>query len=243
VSLSLGARYIDSKKGGDGAITVNNFAFDAVPEQTANIDFSKEATGWSGVLGVNLSPTDRLNIGLRYEMSTKLDYEDKVSQDNMGLLQNLGISDGNKTRYDLPAVFGLGVAHKITPDLTTHVTLTYYFQESADWNGAEDNVENGYDLGIAFEYDVNDKLKASLGYLYTDTGLDAENMTPEMPELNASTIGGGVAYTLAPGLDLNFGAGFVFCQDDSFVNTATGAEIEYRKDILFLAFGIQYKFM
>jgi len=81
-----------------------------------------------------------------------------------------------------------------------------------------------------------------VGYLYTKTGVDAENMTPELPELDAHSLGVGVAWEVIPKLALNFGLGHVFYQSDSFVSV-TGAEIEYEKDITFIAFGIQYKFM
>ena len=55
------------------------------------------------------------------------------------------------------------------PDLTTAIRPTKI------------DVDNGYDLGIAFEYTFNPKLKGSIGYLHTDTGIDAEYMLPEAP--------------------------------------------------------------
>ena len=70
---------------------------------------------------------------------------------------------------------------------------TYYFNENADWGGAEDKVDNGYDLGIALEYHFNDSLLASIGYLYTKLGVDPEDMLPENPELDANSIGVGIA--------------------------------------------------
>lgn len=109
--------------------------------------------------------------------------------------------------------------------------------------GDEDLVDNGYDLGIAFEYTFNPKLKGSIGYLHTDTGIDAEYMLPEAPQLNANTIGTGVAYEAIPGMILNFSLGNAFYEDDSFVEPTTGTTIEYEKNNFFLAFGIQYKFM
>jgi long-chain fatty acid transport protein len=121
--------------------------------------------------------------------------------------------------------------------------LTYYFNEDADWMGDEDLVDNGYDLGIVFEYTFNPKFKGSIGYMYTDTGIDAEYMLPENPPLNANTIGAGVAYEAIPGMILNFGLGNSFYQSDSFVEPTTGTTIEYEKNNFFFALGIQYKFM
>jgi long-chain fatty acid transport protein len=74
-------------------------------------------------------------------------------------------------------------------------------------------------------------------------------MTPWLPELDAHTLGAGVAWKVIPNLDLNFGIGQVFYQDDDFVWTSTdlfgnttGYDVEYEKEITFLAFGIEYKF-
>ncbi len=109
--------------------------------------------------------------------------------------------------------------------------------------GDENFVDNGYDLGIALEYTFNPKLKGSIGYLHTDTGIDAEYMLPEAPELNANTIGTGVAYEAIPGMILNFSLGNAFYEKDSFVESTTGTTIEYEKNNFFFALGIQYKFM
>ncbi|UCD89240.1 MAG: hypothetical protein JSW04_12555, partial [Desulfobacterales bacterium] len=74
---------------------------------------------------------------------------------------------------------------------------------------------------------------------------------PEVPELDAHTLGAGVAWEVIPNLDVNFGVGQVFYDSESFTRTLfadyTGAPIQeaikYEKDITFLAFGVEYKFM
>ncbi|MBW2193851.1 MAG: hypothetical protein JRF27_08710, partial [Deltaproteobacteria bacterium] len=92
-------------------------------------------------------------------------------------------------------------------------------------------------------YAFTKTVKGSIGYLYTKTGVDeAKNMTPELPELDANTIGGGVVWAVMPNLDLNFGISEVFYESASFTSTTTGDNIEYEKDIIILGFGIQYRF-
>jgi hypothetical protein len=66
-------------------------------------------------------------------------------------------------------------------------------------------------------------------------------MLPESPELNADTIGAGVAYECIPGMILNFAIGNAFYQSDSFISSI-GSEIEYEKNNFFIALGVQYKF-
>ena len=49
-------------------------------------------------------------------------------------------------------------------------------------------------MGVALEYTFNSQWKGSIGYMYTDVGIDPDNMSIEAPELDAHTIGFGVGY-------------------------------------------------
>ena len=251
-SVSLAARYIDAYKESKGALTASPTAVGAAlgaPSITGNVDYEEEADGWGGIIGVNIAPSSELNIGLRYETKTGLDFDQKVNTDNLGLLPSLGVNDGASVSRDLPAILGLGLSYKFTPKIRVETNFTLYLNSDAGWTDTAptsrdpSDVDNGYDLGIAVEYTFNNKMKGSLGYLHTDTGIEAKNMLPESPELNANTIGAGVAYEAIPGMILNFSLGNAFYEDDSFVSAITGAEVEYQKNNFFLAFGIQYKFM
>ena len=244
-SVSLAAMYVDTKKDANGHVTIT--AANSLPsvndDRTAYVDYEEDADGWGGVIGLNISPTDQWNIGLRYNTKVNLDYDQTVNQDNLGVLPALGITNGGESTRDLPAILGIGVSYKLNDKIRLETNLTYYFNEDADWMGAEDLVDNGYDLGLALEYTFTPTLKGSIGYLHTDTGIDAEYMLPEAPQLNANTIGAGVAYEAIPGMMLNFSLGNAFYEDDSFVESTTGTTIEYQKNNFFMAFGIQYKFM
>lgn len=160
------------------------------------------------------------------------------------LLAVQGIRTGVKERRDLPALLGLSAGIRISPELKLDTTLTYYFNESADWKRDEDNVDDGFDAGLSLEYMFSDKLKGSIGYMHTDTGIDAKYMTKENPQLSANTVETGIAYSYTPNLDLNFGISKVFYEKDSYIDTSSGSSInvEYSKDIMFMGFGVQYKF-
>jgi long-chain fatty acid transport protein len=235
-SVSLAAMYVDTQKEAKGSVTFKNVN-PLAPNQIAKVDYEEDANGWGGVIGVNISPTDQWNIGIRYNTKVNLDYDQTVNQDNFRVLPSNGITNGGESTRDLPAILALGVSYKLNDKIRLETNFTYYFNEDADWMGDEDLVNNGYDLGLALEYTFNPKLKGSIGYLHTDTGIDAEYMLPEAPQLNANTIGGGVAYEAIPGMMLNFSLGNAFYEDDSF------SVVEYEKNNFFMAFGIQYKFM
>jgi long-subunit fatty acid transport protein len=104
-------------------------------------------------------------------------------------------------------------------------------------------VDNGYDAGVALEYHFNDSLLASIGYMHTELGFNAEDMLPDNPELDANTLGGGIAYAYNQKFHINLGIGHTWYEDDDFVSSLTGFKIEYEKDITFLAFGLEYRFM
>ena len=244
-SFSLGLRYIDAFTEAEGSATV----LDAIPPVMplpVRLSFEEEGSGWGAIFGVNLAPNDQVNIGIRYETETNLDLEATIKEDTSGLLPLLlGISNGKERPRDLPALLGLGVSYRITPRLRTEVNLTYYFNEDADWGGAENLVDNGYDAGITFEYIFTDKITGSIGYIHTELGVDPQDMSSENPELDANTIGAGIAYAFNEKFHTNISIGNSFYKDDSFVTPAPlpPITVEYKKNVFFLALGLEYRFM
>lgn len=235
-AVSLAARNIQADKEADGHVT-----YGPLVNNTEYFDYDQSANGWGGVIGVNISPGDAWNIGLRYETKTELEFKYQVNRDSLGLLAGAGITSGTKTQRDLPAIFGAGVSYRVTPKWRVETNLTWYFNTDADWDGAEDNVDDGYDLGIGVEYMLNDKWTLMAGYLYTDAGVDPKYMTPSAPELDANTIGAGFAWKALKDLTVNFAVGNAFYTSDSFT-FANVDKIEYEKNNFFLGFGLEYKF-
>jgi long-chain fatty acid transport protein len=246
VSVALAARYVDATRKAEGSITTAPTPageFVGATPVTAKVNYEQDGTGWTGIMGLNLAPNDVLNIGLRYEIKTSLDLKAKVKEGGAILAQQaIPIINGQSNSRDLPALLGLGGSYRITPKLRTEVDLTYYFNDNADWSGAENKVDNGYDIGIAFEYIFNDKLTGSVGYMYTSLGMDPQNMLPENPELDANTIGAGIAYALNEKFHTNISIGNSFYSDDSFISSTTGATVKYEKNVFFLALGLEYRF-
>ena len=243
ISVSLGARFVDAKREFKGHATLGVAAAPGVFDTTYNVDYEETGDGWGGIIGVNVAPTEELNIGLRYETKTSIDLETSVATNTLpGALNGL-ITDGFKRNRDLPALLGLGVSYKFSPKIRVEADLTYYFNDDADWenvpitSGDETQKDDGYDLGIACEYTFNPKWKASVGYMYTDVGIDPNNMSIETPELDASTIAAGVAFKATPQLDFNLGILKTFYDD-----ATTTSGIKYEKDVVIIALGIQYKF-
>jgi long-chain fatty acid transport protein len=254
-SFSLGGRYIDATELDIKASATIADSTGTFPDQTATVELDRTGTGWCGIIGLNIAPTEQFNLGIRYETKTELDFETDVKRDTQRILPGLGVLDGEEKSRDLPALLGVGASMDITPEFRAEANLTYYFNDDADWTGnltsqnglidlPNTDRDNGYDLGIAFEYTFMDQWLASFGYMFTETGLDADNMKYEAPELDAHSIAGGVKWSPTDRLDLNLGVLKTFYQSETTTPVAglfpTGVELE--KDVIIIALGIQYKF-
>jgi long-chain fatty acid transport protein len=249
-SLALGARYVDTTREATGEVTISpTVSMPGVnPATTANVGYEEDASGWGGVIGVNIAAADAWDIGIRYDTQVDLDYDQTINQDTFNVLGALGITNGGTRTRNLPGIFAFGVSYKFGEKWRLETGLTYYLNSSAGFEDIpgtsrdESAVDDGYDIGIMAEYSFSETLRGSLGYLYTSTGVEAQDMTPENPELDANSIGAGVVWEATPGFDINIGIGHVFYTSESFTSAATGATIEYEKDVTFLALGFQYKF-
>ena len=93
---------------------------------------------------------------------------------------------------------------------------------------------------MAVEYCLNEKMRASVGFLNAKGGAKEDYQTDMSYSLNSNTIGFGFAYKLADNILLNVGALNTFYGDDE-KNTDTYKET-YKKTTFGFAFGIDYKF-
>lgn len=239
MSVSLGARYVDASRDFSGYAKLNGTVLGNI---TPSVDYEETGDGWGGIIGINLTPIEKLNIGLRFETKTSIELETHVNNDTVpGGLP--GLTNGAKRNRDLPALLGVGVSYKFTPKLRVETDLTYYFNQNAGWDNnpvtaADETVkDDGYDIGIACEYTINPQWKASVGYMYTFVGIDPNNMSIETPELDANTIAGGVAFNPTPNWGINLGVLKTFYKD---AETSNG--VKFEKDVVIVALGVQYKF-
>lgn len=238
ISVSAGLRYVDAFKNIDGTVVVSNSGLPGVSSTPYNVEVEQDASGWGGFLGANIAPTDELNIGIRLETKTKLDFETDLKNDDTG--GGAGYVDGDKTREDLPGLLGLGASYKITPEFKLGCSYTYYFEKSATWEGRLKEAGDSWDLALGAEYAFSPALKASLGFMMTRVSIDSEDLLSEAPELDANTIAAGVAWNPMEQLTLNFGIIKVMYDSETKVTAASSAELD--KDSTGIAVSAQYRF-
>lgn len=195
------------------------------------VDVEQNGTGISPIIGVNISPTENLNIGIKYEFATKLELTNSTATNKGGLIgfDPLGAGriylfpDGAKTRGDLPALLTLGVSYDIGSKLSLAGGFHYYFDKSADYGKSlpnEDLIDaNNWEAGLGIEYHLNDKLTLSAGYQHNEVGVKAEYHTDLSYSLNANTFGGGARYRLNDMLAINVGLSYSIYTDETVEST------------------------
>jgi len=228
LSVSLGARYIDARREFEGSATLNHTTSPVASLTTHQVKYEETGTGWGGIIGVNMTPTEKWNIGIRYETQTDLDLETDEKEDTLGV-----VTDSAERNRDLPALLGIGASHQCTPNFRVEANFTLYLNDNADWDddpltmGDETEKDNGYDVGIALEYTFMPQLKGSVGYMYTNVGIDPDDMSGATPELDAHSIAGGVTYEALPCLNLNLGVLKTFYEEvNSNCKCATHSVVE-----------------
>jgi long-chain fatty acid transport protein len=189
------------------------------------VDVEQNGTGITPIIGINISPIDALNIGIKYEFATKLELENSTATDKTTGLPMGGLigfnppaeriymfPDGAKTRGDLPALLTVGASFDVGSILTLHGGFQYYFDKSANYGKSlknEDLIDaNNWEAGLAVEYHLSDKVTLSAGYQHNEVGVKDAYQSDLSYSLNANTVGGGAKYRINEMLAINLGVSY-----------------------------------
>ncbi|MBN1143971.1 MAG: outer membrane protein transport protein [Bacteroidales bacterium] len=235
-----------------GALTT---AIASVNSMTADteVDVEEKGTGFAPILGFNISPSDKLNIGLKYEFKTKMDLKTTVKDDKgAGMFM-----DDSTVHSDIPAMFSLGVFYKIMPKLSATVGFHYYFDKSAnygktlDLTGEEvDNdevIDNNYiEIGLGLEYSITEKLMVSAGYLFAKPGVTTDYQSDMSYALSSNTVGFGFGFKVNEKIMANLGAAYTKYneEDKTQVDFMTGQSYTntFFKSNLIFGVGLDFSF-
>ena len=228
-------------------------------------DVEQTASGVTPIIGINISPSENLNIGIKYEFATKLEFTNMVN-DNKDILTDITETgelvymfvDGSTFNGDMPAMLSLGVDYGVSEDLRVSVGTHYYFDKSSNYGKKVDGeyvdndvvIDNNYmEFAGGLEYDLTDKLLVSAGYLLAKTGVNDLYQSDLSYSLTSNTIGFGGAFKLNDNIVLNLGFGLTTYKDASitidheFVDgSIIQATESYAKDNKFVALGLDFSF-
>ncbi|MCP4135584.1 MAG: hypothetical protein GY754_31740 [bacterium] len=254
-SVSAGGRYVYARETAEiktGYMLKPNTSVDAF-QVDIDLDYTDSAHGFSGVFGISSSPIPRLDIGMRYEIQTALNYKREVETSDVYLYNVINVNrtaafktnsgHGQKERRDIPALLSLGVSYKLLKNLKLDTSFVYYFQQQANWNGLEDTVSGAYDLGASLEIFFFSWLSCSAGYLYTNTGFADGAYHAENPELNSHSFAFGARLSIFSSIVVDIG--YTSTSYSNIWGTDTyGIAMVFRKQTSqIVALGVGYKIL
>ena len=225
------------------------------------VDIDSERTGWGvgGVIGFNYQPTDRLNIGFKYETEVHLNLDadgrldtsskdkkvpDKIIDKIDGILENQDVIsewlvDANR---NLPAMMALGVSYQLTDRVTLLTSGNYYFIKNANTDNPYDHYDNGYELSVGVDYKLNDKWTLMAGYQYTDTGANENTYKDTDYALDADMYGAGVKYTPDETKEFIVSYAYVDYKNGTAVDKSGAKTTTFKKQVDAIALSATFKF-
>ena len=227
-------------------------------------DVVQKGHGFTPIIGVNLALSDKLNIGIKYELRTKIQVTNDTKKDFIVDVTEAGapiymFPDGEKVDNDMPAMLSVGVDYKASSKLSVSAGLHYYWDKGVSYgkkigNEYVDNSKiidyNCFELAGGLEYGITDKLFISAGYLHAQTGVSEAYQTDLNYHLSSNTFGGGLGYQLTEKLMINAGVSYSkymegtkdYLHKFKATNTNIFTTDTYFKNTLNLALGLDFRF-
>ncbi len=252
ISTAFALRYIDATNKVKAGATLSSGPIEIGDYK---LNYSTDADGVGFILGFNIVPTEKLNIGLRYESEVKLDFKTDLNRNDFDAA--FGLADYNeKNRRDFPAMFGIGSEYKINDKLTAEADFNWYFQKQADWGKSStgknlsDLAGDCWSMGGTMAYQLNDKLLLSAGTIYTKFEWnDIDDYYETIGAFEALYtdnwhLGAGFAYNIKDNIKLNFALGRTIWDDANieYVQAANNGipsvQVDTENATTIIAFGI-----
>lgn len=270
-SIAGGLRmmYVTRELNGSADYNLNIAGQSSYKDANIHVDIDSERTGWGvgGVIGFNYQPTDRLNIGFKYESEVHLNLDADGSVNAKNVDNSILIGDPSKDKLiaggiteslrnegvikewlvdanrNLPAMMALGVSYQLTDRITLLTSGNYYFIKDANTDNPYDHYDNGYEVSVGVDYKLNDKWTLMAGYQYTDTGANERTYKDTDYALDADMYGAGVKYTPDETKEFLISYAYVDYKNGTAVNGNTGAKTTtFKKQVDAIALSATFKF-
>lgn len=219
------------------------------------VDAEQTGAGFTPMIGINISPNDDWNIGIKYEHKTTLKLTNATKVDDLGLFP-----DKAESQSDVPGILGLGLGYRGVDWLEAQLSYNMYFNKGVNWGGNTRDMavwkdvdptkirkreidKNGFEIGLGLQFNISDNFSFSVGGLYGDMGV-ADSYQSDFSYSNPSTtIGTGIMWKITDKLtfDAGFSNSFYKDQTVSFEDPDVGNYNEILgKTTLTFAAGLSY---
>jgi long-subunit fatty acid transport protein len=235
---------------------LNGFAAVLDGATAVEADVEETGSGITPVISVNIAPSEKLNVAIKYEMQTKLELTTKV---NDGKDAGMWTDKGKKTA-DMPAQLVFGLTYKPMEKLLVSAGLHYYFDKNVDYDGTSDSIvtsagkvdnvnmidKNFMEYALGLQYSVTDKINVSAGWLTTLTGVNAAYQDDLSYSLNTNTFGGGLEYKVNDMISVNLAGSTTSYKDGSVDKVSARTTLPYQlsldKKVWMVSVGIDFNF-
>ena len=163
------------------------------------LDSSQSGWGVTPIIGAHFH-SGKWDIGVKYEMNTKLNVENKTQRDTTGKFKH-----GVNTPNDIPSLLSLGVTYQILPTLRASVGYHHFFDKNAKMAAdKQKHIKQGtneYMLGA--EWDVCEWAQISSGIQRTKYGVGDGYQSDMSFAVSSHSYGFGAGFKLAENVKLN----------------------------------------
>jgi len=218
------------------------------------VDVEQTATAFTPIISLNVTPSDKMNIALKYELPTKLELENNTKVDGSGLFP-----DKEKSRMDLPGFLSAGLNYKITDKFLVSGGFHYYFDKGADYGHKdaageaiknEDIFDSNFmEFAVGLQYGITENIDITAGYLRAQTGANEKYHSDLTHSLSSNTFGIGGSYAVSQMIDINLGVAFTtYAETEKEFNVPSmTTEIipvveTYDRSNFFVGLGLDFKF-
>lgn len=205
------------------------------------ISYDASAFGVGGVFGINVRPFPALTLSTQFQLHSDMKYEVKNAK---GMLSsNLGIVDGETFHTDLPAALNMGAGYQVLKPLYVSASFNYYFNSFAQLNSVlgKSDYSDSWELAAGADYDINDKVTASLGLSYGNRGIKKTVNNTFNPVLDSFVIGTGVEYRPIDNLTLTLGLMYIqYFKQDYYIGGGA-VETKLNKQVFMTSIGAAYR--
>ena len=209
--------------------------------QGNKISYDASAFGVGGVFGIDVRPFPALTLSTQFQLHSDMKYEVKNAK---GMLSsNLGIVDGETFHTDLPAALNMGAGYQVLKPLYVSASFNYYFNSFAQLNSVlgKSDYSDSWELAAGADYDINDKVTASLGLSYGNRGTKDTVNSAFSPVLDSLVIGTGVEYRPIDNLTLTLGLLYIQYFKRDYHIGGGAVKTELNKQVFMTSIGATYR--
>lgn len=232
-----------SEANGGAQADINNLYLLSKAASSEGARLNSKQSGWgiSPIVGFNFSYKN-LNIGAKYEFKTSLNVENKTIIDDTGKNDTGMFGDGVNSDHDIPALFTIGAAYQVLPQLSLSVGYHHFFDKDARMDkGKQKYLEgdtNEYLFGA--EYQINKMFLVSAGGQITRYGIGDGFQSDLSFSVDSYSLGFGGAVNVSKNVQINVGY-FFTDYSDYRIDTTAISKTYTRKNKVFTA-GVDFSF-